>query len=178
MEASDTAAFEGVITEIEAIETDAESAASAADEVASPRQHGRKSAGARALRLVPDVMLAPPKAPARLSADERAIWRGVVERFRPGFFYSCEPLLEAYCRLVNDERTLAAAMAAEERGSKEWAVLMRLKLSTVMATATLAVKLRVSNSSTSVDRRSPKLSLAAAGPRPWEDDLLEPEPET
>jgi hypothetical protein len=142
MEASDTAAFEGMITAIEAIETGAESAASADDEIAT-RQRGRKSAAARALRLVPDVRLERPRPPERLNADEAAIWKGIVERYRPGFFFSCEEILEQYCRLISDERRLAAALAEEERGSKQWASLMRLKLSMLMATASLGVKLRL-----------------------------------
>jgi hypothetical protein len=34
--------------------------------------------------------------PENLSETEKAIWRGIVEKVRPGWFYSSEALLRAY----------------------------------------------------------------------------------
>jgi hypothetical protein len=84
--------------------------------VGSSRQRGRKSASSR-LALVPDVKLQRPEPPPKLLAEEASIWRSIVERMRPGWFYSSEFVLESYCRLVADERRLAGYLAEAEGGS-------------------------------------------------------------
>jgi hypothetical protein len=75
----------------------------------------RKSASSR-LVLVPDVKLQWPEPPPKLLAEEASIWRSIVERMRPGWFYSSEFALESYCRLVADERRLGGYLAEAEGG--------------------------------------------------------------
>ena len=54
-----------------------------------------KHRGRRRFSPVPDRphALRPPE---NLSETEKAIWRGIVEKVRPGWFYSSEALLRAY----------------------------------------------------------------------------------
>jgi hypothetical protein len=54
-----------------------------------------KHRGCRRLSPVPDVrMRCDP--PENLSETDKANWRGIVEKVRPGWFYSSEALLRAY----------------------------------------------------------------------------------
>lgn len=141
--------------------------------IATPRQRGRRSAAAASvLRMLPDVKLARPEPPARLSEAEKSIWIEQTQKLRPGWFYGAEPLLEVYVKLLAEERELAVLIGQTERGSRRYVDLMRLRLATIMTAGNIGGKLTLTVRA-STERRAPK--LVPPGRRPWEtDDNPEP----
>jgi hypothetical protein len=71
------------------------------------RKPGRKSAAELSV-IAPDVRMQRPEPPAKLAEEEQAIWREIVAKVRPGWFWSSENLLEVYVRCLAHERKLSA----------------------------------------------------------------------
>jgi hypothetical protein len=104
-------------------------------------------------------------APESLSEPERAIWRNIVSKVRPGWFYSSEALLRAYVGTVAQLETLARRLAQEEPCSARYFKILRLQLSVTKVAASLATKLRLTPRST-FDRYQPKTVPNLK--KPWE----------
>jgi hypothetical protein len=131
------------------------------------RKPGRKSADSlTALTVVaPDVLLQRPDPPARLSAEEKTIWREIVAKVKPAWFWSSEVLLECYVRCLAHERILAAWIKEIDRDDPRYLEILRMHRTETMLCANLAGKLRLTPRS-SVDRYAPK--LASPYPKPWD----------
>ena len=137
------------------------------DPTTTHRKRGPKSAASiAALKVVPDSRMPPPEPSTELTAAERQVWDGIVERVRPGWFYSSEVLLASYCRLAAQEAVLAHEIAEADRGSRRHFEVLKLMLSVSIAAANIATKLRLTPRS-SVDRYVRK--VAPSGQRPWDD---------
>jgi hypothetical protein len=129
------------------------------------RKRGKRSAAS--LNVVPiDAKARRPEPPGRLTADQKAIWREIVEKLRGGWFYSSEPLLEAYVCVVSQERQLHKALQAAEVGSRRHTELLRLSLAVTAQGSSLATKLRLTPRSTH-DRNTVKAVPSA--PKVWND---------
>jgi hypothetical protein len=130
------------------------------------RQPGRKSASSFA--VIPGVERARPEPPRKLSRQEKAVWRDVVERFRPDHFVGCEHLLECYCRAVAMERWLVEQIkATNPSDSKRLAALLPLQKAEAMLVGNLAGKLRMSPRSR-LDRYSAAARPLSGLPKPWD----------
>jgi hypothetical protein len=129
------------------------------------RKRGKRSAAS--LNVVPiDAKAQRPEPPGRLTAAQKTIWREITEKVRGGWFYSSEPLLEAYVCVVGQERQLQKALQAVEVGSERYMQLMRLSLAVTAQSSNLATKLRLTPRSTH-DRHTVKAVPSA--PKVWND---------
>lgn len=79
------------------------------------RKRGPKSLADLAV-VVPDIRMQRPEPPTTLSAIEAEIWREIVAKMRPGWFFGCEHLLVLYCRTLSHERLIARALVRGHRG--------------------------------------------------------------
>jgi hypothetical protein len=129
------------------------------------RKPGRKSADSLTV-VAPDIRMQRPDPPGRLSEDEKAIWREIVAKVKPGWFWSSEHLLELYVRSLAHERMLAAWIKQTDKSHPRYLDVLRMHRSEAMLCGNLAGKLRLTPRS-SVDRYAPK--LASSGPKPWDD---------
>lgn len=87
------------------------------------RQRGRKSSAS--LAVVPiDANQQRPEPPARLSAEEKTIWREVTAAVRSDWFWSSEFLLEIYVRAIAFECWLAAQIKVIDPGDPRFAQLV------------------------------------------------------
>jgi hypothetical protein len=127
------------------------------------RKRGRKSSMDLTVVAV-DVRKQRPEPPAALTAQQKTIWREIVEKVKPGWFYSSEHLLKLYVQTLSYEQQIAEALRELEVGSKRYLELMRLQRGQVMLAANLAGKLWLTPRST-VDRYTPKIASSA---KPWE----------
>jgi hypothetical protein len=129
-----------------------------------PRRRGRQSAAAMAVLPV-DIKAKPLPPPERLSEDEKAVWRETVASVRPGWFESCENLLEIYCRAICVERQLAELLRQANPADEGFANLVRLHKSEMLACAHLEGRLRLTTRSI-----KPRDSVRGTvrTPRPWE----------
>jgi hypothetical protein len=130
------------------------------------RKRGKKSAASLAVVRI-DARSRRPEPPGRLTAAEKIIWREITEKVRGGWFYSSEPLLEAYVCTLAPQQLLQDCLRAAEPGSERHVELLRLQLSVTMLASNLATKLRLTPRST-VDRYTPR--AVPSSPRPWADD--------
>jgi len=105
-----------------------------------------------------------------LSETEKSVWRGMVKKVRPRWFYSSEALLRAYVGTIAQLETLARGLAEEEPCSRRYFQILRLQPSVTKTAAMLATSLRLTPRST-VDRYSPK--IVRSGSKPWEFDPSE-----
>jgi hypothetical protein len=145
------------------------------DDLPPRPQRGLKSKSPAPLSIVPAVRPRRPAPPQGLSVAEQEIWREITESVRADWFRGAsEFLLECYVRMLSSSRDLAAAYRETEVGSDRYMDLVGLHRTVVMAAANLAVKLRLTVRSTH-DRYTPR-AVSAEGPRPWEDDCVEPDP--
>jgi hypothetical protein len=64
--------------------------------------------------------------PEDLSETEKAIWRGIVEKVRPGWFYSSEALLRVYVGTIAQQQALARGLSKEEPCSRRYFQILRL----------------------------------------------------
>lgn len=121
---------------------------------------------ATASLTAPDAHTQPLEPPGRLSAEERQIWMEVVQSVRRDWFRGSETVLETFCRAVAVERRPACLLREADPlvDEAEFASLVRLHRSEVMAVAALATRLRLTVRSTR-ERDTRRL------PRDWEDDL-------
>jgi len=103
--------------------------------------------------------------PEDLPERQKAIWRDIVSKVRPGWFYSSEPLLKAYVFTLWQLDTLARGLAREEPYSEGYFKILRLQLSVTKVAAALATKLRLTPRST-FDRYQPKTVPNLK--KPWE----------
>lgn len=124
---------------------------------------GRKSASELA---VVSVLPQRPEPPADLSADEDREWREIVHRLPADWFpRETHGLLSAYCRHVVAARRVAKLIeSAGDDDVPKLARLLRMQVAQSMSIATLAAKMRLTQTAT-IDRRRTK---PAGGPRPWE----------
>jgi hypothetical protein len=120
-------------------------------------------------------MLQQPEPPGRLTREQKAIWSDIVEKVRPGWFYSSEILLELYVTTVSHERQLESFLRGAEPGSSRHLELIRMHRTVVLAASALASKLRLTPRS-SFDRYAPKVVAPMPGKEPWDDDVLDDEP--
>jgi hypothetical protein len=120
------------------------------------------------LAVVPiDIMLQRPDPPATLSEEEAEIWREIVAKVKPGWFYASEHLLVLYVRTLGHERGLAEALRKFQVGSPHYEKLIRLQRSMTLVASRLAAQLRLTPRST-VDRYAVKAVPQTR--KPWEDD--------
>jgi hypothetical protein len=103
--------------------------------------------------------------PEDLPERQKAIWRDIVSKVRPGWFYSSEALLKAYVGTLWQLETLARVLQAEEPCSAGYFKILRLQLSVTKVAASLATKLRLTPRST-FDRYQPKTVPNLK--KPWE----------
>ena len=108
-----------------------------------------------------------PEPPAKLSAEEKAIWREIVAKVKPGWFWSSEHLLVLYVRSLAHERMLADWIKQTDKSHPRYLDVLRMHWTEAMLCGNLAGKLRLTPRS-SVDRYAPK--LASSRPKPWDDD--------
>lgn len=118
---------------------------------------------------------APPKAPAHLSKDAKAVWTKIAASKPPDWFdEGAQVLLERYCEATIQARRVARKLdtlmkAGAWRDAREFEKRFAL-LSTTLTT--LATKLRLSVQST-VDRHSRKLGEKGNGaPKDGQPDTL------
>jgi hypothetical protein len=135
------------------------------------RKRGKKSTASLSV-VAPDVMLQQPEPPKRLTREQKAIWNDIVEKVRPGWFYSSEILLELYVTTVSHQRQLESFLRDAEPGSSRHFELIRMHRTVALAAGALALKLRLTVRST-VDRYAPKIVSSTPGKEPWEDDALD-----
>jgi hypothetical protein len=142
------------------------------DPPATMRKRGRKSVASLSV-VAPDVRMQRPEPPAKLSAEEKAIWREIVAKVKPDWFWSSEHLLVCYVRTLAHERMLADWIKQTDKSNPHYLDLLRMHRTETMLCANLAGKLRLTPRST-VDRYAPK--LASSLPKPWGEKPDEPPP--
>jgi hypothetical protein len=135
-------------------DSDDEVIASWRERVGTLRKRGRVSAAA--LNVVPggevDVRRGRPPAPERLSAEERDLWERLT--FSRRRFSGPESLLESYVMtVINCQRLEAALRKAKPGTSDRYQRLARLHRQSVALAATLATRLRLTPSSSSISAR-------------------------
>lgn len=116
-----------------------------------------------------------PEPPEELSDAEAAEWHAIVTRLPDDWFpREVHALLCTYCRMVVQERGLAAAIAAEVVGSKKYVTLMILHRRHASTLASLAIKLRLcqrdglcADPRPSAHQRVKKPPTVASVSKPW-----------
>jgi hypothetical protein len=102
-----------------------------------------------------------------LSSAEKEIWTEIVNKVRPGWFWSSETLLEIYVRVVAHERLMAGWMRKTRITNSRYVDLQKMRRDDAMLASALATKLRLTPRST-IDRSAPK--LVSSQRKPWEED--------
>jgi hypothetical protein len=113
-----------------------------------------------------------PEAPDELTEEQAHEWRAVVNRLSPDWFpRETHPLLVQHCRLVIRARRLSQLVDAAEEDDEfdpaEYRALVRAEQNVTRALATLAVKMRLSQSTT---MRPETIKKPNALRKPWEPD--------
>ena len=124
------------------------------------------------VRLVPAPLRERLAPPARLNAEQAAIWREVAASRPAGWFdEATAPLLEALVTSTWELRRIDAALREQEPGSEAYPGLTRCKAATMQQLKSLATSMRLTNQA----RQDPQSAFrqtakAAQEPvrKPWE----------
>jgi phage terminase small subunit len=115
-----------------------------------------------------------PEAPAFLTSSQSEIWRAVVST-KPFDWFAADsfPVLTAYCRAVDMDNEISAAIDAFDRsmtvgeGLKHWKSLIKMQREQQAHVATLATKLRLTPQSRYTPKSGATANAKAGIERPW-----------
>ncbi len=142
------------------------------------RQRGRKSAAS--LTVVPFVEQPKPDAPKHLSAEQKQIWRDIVDAMVPSHFPAATyPLLEVYCTCVARCRAIERLLrqADPKADFKKYRMLVTMQCQQSALLCSLSTRLRLLKPSSSrQDRHEPPGPKPWELHRPWDDDPPEDTP--
>ena len=108
-----------------------------------------------------------PKAPRGMSPREKAIWAGIVENMKPGWYHAAfHELLKKFCTTAAVAEVLSAHLKTLDFGCRDYLAVAREHREATRTIISLSVKLRLCPSANRLSIRS-ELAEPSPAIKPW-----------